>query len=496
MSTNRTRLQRFAAGVGAIAVAVTGALAMGVASADEGEEAVASNVAPGQPGAPTAGTLTINKYSGGHTATPDPKDLMNGVEFTVTRVGRLVAGVCTPIDLTVDSQWAGLTDLFDSAPAAPTGDFCPTTTTYVGWTVDGQVVFDLPVGIYYVVETGDNGGNNIVSKVPNFYVSIPTSAGEAADGWNYNVVADPKNQVMGEPSKVIADQPSALVIGSTVTWTLTVPVPTLNNDEKFTEAVVKDVLDPRLAYSSSVVKINGSAIGPDNYAFDPNGLTWTFNDDGRELLDAAQGGTITIDLVTTVTSVGDGAIPNDDYSSTFNGTTVPGGPVPYTYWGQLKVLKADNSSPVKYLKDAEFKVYLPNAGGQCEATAPATGAIATGVSDANGVVQWAGVTPTNVLGLWIANSNSPLTAPTKDYCLYETKAPAGHTASAAGQKVTISVGTAAVKELTVVNYKTDGPDLPLTGAQGTAAMTIGGLLLVVVGGGAIAASRRRRNSVS
>ena len=76
-------------------------------------------VGPDQPNAPTKGTLTINKYSGSHTANPDPENLLDGVEFTVTQVGRDVGGVCTAIDLTEAADWNGLPELFASAPAAP-----------------------------------------------------------------------------------------------------------------------------------------------------------------------------------------------------------------------------------------------------------------------------------------------------------------------------------------------------------------------------------------
>jgi LPXTG-motif cell wall-anchored protein len=47
-----------------------------------------------------------------------------------------------------------------------------------------------------------------------------------------------------------------------------------------------------------------------------------------------------------------------------------------------------------------------------------------------------------------------------------------------------------------VNPKKDGPDLPLTGAQGTIAMSIGGLLLVGAGVAVALVSRRRNNAAA
>ena len=488
MKTKNTTLRRVWAGVAAVALGVTGAAAVGgAAMAADG---------PDQPGAPTEGTLTINKYAGGPLATGellDGREKLNGVEFTVTQVGRNVGGVCTAIDLTDAADWAGLDGLFASAPAEPASPFCLTTVAQDDVTVGGQVVFDLAVGVYFVQET-DPGDNPIVSAVPNFYVSIPTSEGADGAGWNYDVVADPKNQLMEGPTKTIEGQPSGLVVGSNVTWPLSIPIPTLNNNDTFTTASIYDTLDSRLTYVSSTMSIGSTALVEGTHYDRSGNQVWTFNAAGRAILDANQGETISLSLVTRVSGeFANGDIPNNTYGSEFNGATVPGVPVPYTYWGQLRIQKNDDSSPVKGLKDAQFQVFLPNSDGTCETTAPATGSIATGTSDVNGVVQWAGASPTNALGLWIANSDTPLTNPSKVYCVYETVVPAGHTAVAFPAAQTIRPGTVTSPNLTVVNAKVDGPDLPLTGAAGTLAMTLGGLALVAVGGGAMVVSRRRRS---
>ncbi|MBO1805819.1 SpaH/EbpB family LPXTG-anchored major pilin [Leucobacter ruminantium] len=490
MNSKSRAMRRIAAGVGAVALALVG---VGTFST-----AAFADVGPDQPGAPAEGTLTINKYAGaplGEGETLEDRDTLDGVEFTVTPVGRLDNGDCVAIDLTDAADWDGLGDLFASAPAAPTAPFCLLTADAVSdVTAGGTVDFTLDVGVYFAQET-DPGENHIVSKVPDFYVSIPTSEGDGGEGWNYDVVADPKNQIMNEPTKTIAEMPDGLTIGSGVTWTLTVPVPTLNNEETFTTASVSDVLDPRLSYASSSLTLDGAPLseGPGgDYTVDPNGVTWTFTAAGRAKLDAAMGKSLSIELVTTVDEVGDGSIPNDEYSSTFNGTTVPGEQIPYTYWGQLSISKHDDSKPAKPLAGAEFQVFAePQAG--CPATAPATGAVATGTSNGSGTVVWEDVDPNTVLGLWVANSpNGPLADPSKDYCVYETVVPAGHTATAVSNPVTITPGEDGVFELDVVNKKKDGPDLPLTGAAGTLAMTIGGLAIIAAGAGAILVARRRQ----
>lgn len=486
MESKKTFLQRVAAGAGALALVATGMVALST-------PAMAA-VGPDQPGAPTQGTLTVNKYSGAPVApgqTPEPENLLDDVEFTVTQVGRTAGGTCAPVDLTDTDAWDGLEGLFGSAPAAPATPFCLMEPRTPQATVNGSTTFTLPVGVYYVQET-DPGDNNIVSPVPNFYVSIPTSESEEGEGWNYDVIADPKNQLMDEPSKTIVERPDALVVGSDITWNLSIPIPTLNNNETFTQAVIRDDLDARLGYASSTVTLDGAALVENtDYTVDEDGVAWTFTETGRTKLNGAMGGTINIALVTTVNSVGTGDIPNDDYDSTFNGTTVPGTTVPHSYWGQLDINKHDDSTPVQPLSGAEFQVF-ETVNDQCPAAAPGTGAVATGTSDANGDVQWANVTPTSPLGLWIANSDTPLTSPTNDYCVYETVVPAGHTASTIDNPVTIATGEEAVFVLDVLNAKQDGPDLPLTGAQGTLWMTLGGLLIIALGAAALMIARKRK----
>ncbi|WP_192496957.1 SpaH/EbpB family LPXTG-anchored major pilin [Gulosibacter chungangensis] len=493
MTSKKKTIRRLAAGVGALALGLTGVTAFATAAS------AAVDVGPDQPGAPTSGTLTINKYSGGHTANPNPENLLDGVEFTVTQVGRISTTdptVCEAIDLTDAADWDGLSGLFASAPSTPAAPFCLTDVAQDDVTgTNGQVVFNLDVGIYFVQET-DPGEHPIVSPVPDFYVSIPTSVGNDGTGWNYDVVADPKNQLQEEPTKTIEEDQEELVVGSTVEWTLDVPIPTLNNDETFNEAIITDVLDSRLEYvaDSTVMTIGGTDLTQGTHYTVSDNLVWTFTEAGRAILDANMGGTLNIVFDTKVLEVGDGTIPNDDYESQFNGTPTPGTVVPYTYWGELLINKKDDKGTT--LAGAEFQVFEASAAGTCADDAPATGAIATGTSNAAGVVQWEGATPASPLGLWVANSNGPLSDPFKVYCVYETVVPAGHTAVDFENAVTIRPGTSNLVTLNVVNARTDGPELPLTGAQGTLALTIVGLLLVSAGTGAILWQRHRRNQAA
>ena len=481
-------------GLGRRLVAALGATTIGLIGL---AGAASAAVGPDQTDAPTSGTLTINKYGGlpvdqgGNTTNP-----LTGVEFTVTQVGRLEDDNCVAIDLTDAADWAGLDGndgLFASQPATPADPFCLTDVTQADTTENGSVQFDLAVGVYYVEET-DSGDNPIVSPVPNFYVSIPTSDSDEEGGWNYNVVADPKNQLQEEPTKTITERPDALVVGSKVTWELTIPIPDIADGETFDNGSVTDKLDSRLGYASSTVKIGDTVLNPGtDYTIDSDGVTWTFE---TTVLDAHQGEDITIELVTTVNSVGDGAIANaggedGNYWSEFNNSRVPGGTTPYTYWGKLAINKTDDSTTKSPLAGAEFKVFEKAADVACAAKAPETGAVATGTSDATGVVQWEDVSPVNELGLWIQNSaDGPLTNPTKEYCVYETVIPAGHTATAINNPVTISASETALT-LDVVNPKTPGPHLPLTGANGQLLALIGGGALVLLASGTALVARKR-----
>ena len=93
-----------------------------------------------------------------------------------------------------------------------------------------------------------------------------------------------------------------------------------------------------------------------------------------------------------------------------------------------------------------------------------------------------------------ANSEKDqLPNPSKVYCLYETKVPAGYTGQVGARTVTITPGTANVLAISVENLPRETPELPLTGAQGTVMLTLGGLALVGIGVSALYVTRGRRN---
>ena len=509
MNTKGTALGKVVASVGAVALTFAGLL--GGATIAQ----AAPQVGPDQPGHPELGSLTIHKYVGaegdrgdGTEQVIEGKDPLADVEFTVWKLGKKDGDNCKALDLTTYEAW---TDLPKSAPKTITevqNTFCLVNENGTAQTTDtnGETTFSkLDLGFYYVQET--KAPSNIVSKTAPFYVSIPLPHKE--QNWIYDVHAYPKNQKGDAPKKEInADNGQAdngVTVGSVVEWTITQVVPALNDGETYTSASIWDHLPDSLGYDETTdVSYDGTTLALDtDYTLEQDGknLTWKLTDARLGKLEA--GKTITVKFKTKVlkvTETGDIENPGSDdpknpgYGSEFNGNKIPGDTTPHTYWGQLVINKTDNSTPANKLAGAQFKVFDNYQNGACPAL-PASGEVATGKSDAEGVVQWENVDPTNALGLWIANSpNGPIDNPSKHYCVYETKVPAGYSASADGIDVEIKPGTKNKVEKTVVNPKKEGPNLPLTGAGGTLLLSIIGVGLAAAGVTLAVVSRRKRQN--
>ena len=501
--------RRTLAGVSAIALGLTGVLAASGA-------AFAANVGPDQPGHETSGSLTITKYLGNpvggdslHNGTeltdlPDLDEAAD-VEFTIKQVGVVDDTSCL-IDVT--------------------GGVKKTNA-------EGVVEFsNLDLGLYYVEETDAPEELNIVTPVKPFYVTIPYPSGTVdEDGdevveWTYDVFVYPKNATSTGPVKTVDEEQHGLQVGDDVTWTITQEVPDLSPDDIET-AIIADKLDSRLKATSVVVTL-ADEDGTDvplvagDYTIDgltdpaEGGLvTVTFTEDGLEKLNENIGGEIKVVLNTEVVSVGNGSIVNgpwdgdNGYYSNFGGDDTPGTTTPYSYWGELEVTKVDESDPALTLAGAEFSLYeAPETG--CPAYEDIDDAallVEKGVSDASGVVQWGGdttaeppVPAVSPLGVLIKNSNTAITPQNtvkKDFCLYETKVPAGYTVTDAGRLTEVTITAGALSEANggefdVTNPQTDGPDLPLTGAQGTMLLVLGGLGLVAIAFGAHVVVRNRQ----
>lgn len=155
------------------------------------------------------GSLTINKYEGDKA---EEDKLLDGVTFTAYKVANIVqstdatgttgvemqpVAALTNIDPTIkitsETKYGDIEKTVEKAladDANPKLTAFDTATTGANGT-KGQAVFSgMPVGVYLIVETG--APSQIVNKTANFLVSIPM-AKEDRTGWNYDIVANPKN---------------------------------------------------------------------------------------------------------------------------------------------------------------------------------------------------------------------------------------------------------------------------------------------------------------
>lgn len=195
------KAKRFLTGLLSAALALS-LCAMPAMAADNGET-ITSTINTAQ-----KGSLTINKYEGNAV---DEDKLLDGVTFTAYKVADIVqsteAGttdvkmqpvealtkIKSDIQITSETKYDDIKDTVDAALAEDANPkliaFATATTGDKG--ITGQAVFsEMPVGVYLIVETG--APSQIVNKTANFLVSIPM-AKEDGTGWNYDIVANPKN---------------------------------------------------------------------------------------------------------------------------------------------------------------------------------------------------------------------------------------------------------------------------------------------------------------
>lgn len=506
MKTTKHGAQRVLAGVAALGLGLAGVLgATSAAFAEAG---------PGQDGAPTTGTLVIHKHAG--TTTGDvnngtvqevERPALAGVPFTAQRIGTTVGSSCVAIDLTTPAGWtavAGITA--DPQTVTP----CDAGTPLTGVTdATGTITWsNQALGLYYVTEGEADPSVGITEKAAPFYVTLPYpsvsgSGDTAATDWLYTVHVYPKNTTEGNGSKTVAD-PAAHGLGSTVPWTIkTRPIGTFDDGAPLTSYKIIDELNANLLYSNTTslqyLTPGGTliAVPSANYNVVKNPadatvaggtVTVEFTEAGLTWLNGLQAGTIfQWDLTTTV--VGVGVLDNKSFENTGEEDVQTG--TATTDWGQAKLLKHETNNENKVLAGAEFQVFDVNENGTCTAPLEDTTAIevtaagktsSTFVSDAQGVV--------NIAGLYVGKNGDPAS---RTYCVVETKAPAGYTLVSTPISITVTPGAVAEGSWSakVPNPPVQGPNLPLTGGSGTAAMIAGGFALVALAGGAVLVTRRK-----
>lgn len=167
------------------------------------------------------GTLTINKYEGTDANTSNDKPLA-GVEFTIWKVADIeqdsssskVGFKYTPVtglglvadDFTsneteaqkyTDDIYAKVLNKLNTNKDVENGTLAggkkATTALDTTKTTATAKFTELELGLYLVQET--NAPSQIVNKTANFLVSVPMT-NEAGTAWNYDVVAEPKNEAV------------------------------------------------------------------------------------------------------------------------------------------------------------------------------------------------------------------------------------------------------------------------------------------------------------
>lgn len=497
MTMKHTGLKRLLAGAGAFALAVTGALAMSTtAGADQGTD----GTAPGNADEGTTGTLYVHKYAGSTTGQDNNgTELTDGVERPPLEGVTFEVCAVAGFDPADPADWAGMADL-DATSAE-----CDGTPISVPTNGDGVASFpNLAMGLYKVHE-GASANVTVTTPANDFLVSIPFPS-EGSDGattWLWTVYTYPKNTISGDGSKTVGD-PDAHGLGELVPWTIqSRGLGSFDGGAPLTEYRLIDRLNENLRYEATTslqFMVPGGALAevdPSYYTIDPaaaataggDDVTIEFTSAGLDWLNGLVGGSYLVwDLTTEV--VGVGVLDNKSFENSGDEDVQTGEAT--TDWGAAKLLKHDANDEGKVLAGAEFQVYDVNADGTCPADPEAlegspleVDGETTFVSDEDGVVD--------IPGLYVGKDGDPAD---RDYCVVETKAPVGYTL--VETPILINVTPGAVADGTwsaeVPNPPAEGPELPLTGAGGTLAMTIAGLLLVGGGVAAILVSRRRHGA--
>ena len=494
MNGNQKLLRRLAAAAGTVALLAVGVF--GTASM------ASANVGPGQPNAPTEGSLIIHKYAGSTTEQPADgtqqtidRPPLKGVTFEVTPVGKLSAGVCVALDLATPAGWTDA-QLVTMPVAAP---YCLVTADTMTADTDasGEITFaNLPLGLYFVDETAAPAGT---TPSVEFLVTIPYANQSASTvDWLYDVHVYPKNDLEGNGSKTIGDA-TGLGLGATVPWTVTSkPIGSFNDGAPLTSFSMIDVLDSRLTYSASpaptftyttpgnppvaVLGANytlGTPVGAGGTLTatltSPAGIAWA------NTLPA--GTQFTLTFSTTVTGVGN--INNTAFQNS-GGDDVTLGQAS-TQWGPAEVLKHQAGDKTKTLQGAKFSVFDSPNGTDCLGTLGAAVSVNGQTefsSGANGVVT--------IAGLFVGNNNA---VASRMYCVVETQEPVGYVKDTTPHPVTVKAeGTATTTaHIDVANRAVPGPTLPMTGGDGALWFSVGGIALLVAGAGGMLMVRRNRH---
>ncbi|MCQ9676356.1 MULTISPECIES: SpaH/EbpB family LPXTG-anchored major pilin [Corynebacterium] len=453
-------------------------------------------------------SLTIHKLKGTESGEQGngteqnlPNDPAKGVDYTI----ELVQPLNTPKDW---KTAAGIKNADEAKAFTGEGAYSVSRTT----DDKGEIkLTGLKAGLYKVTETKVPDDSGLVIAKP-FLVYVPMTNPDAKDGWLKDVHAYPKNTEV-KVEKKVKDQFANN--GEDYTYTITSSIPLKKEGETLTKYIVTDELDSKLDGANS--KVTKVALGAsedaatelkagtdyDVEAVDGNDQIKkvVFTEEGLKKLKSTSDKVFTTIQTKTKGDATVYHVPNDakltvshnpkgEYDTTVTSNEVD------TYWGDLKIVKQDGNNTDKKLKGAEFQLVQCQADGDAWKQTPNTSAEevkgeTSWTTDENGTVTIKGIHVTD-----FADNEDKA----NDYCLKETKAPAGYVKYDAlipfklkkGEHATTDANgnITEIKNTATVDNYSDENHLPNTGGAGFIAIVMAGL--AIIGGGFFAA---RRNSV-
>lgn len=389
-----------------------------------------------------------------------------------------------------------------------------TSTTVTGTTGDnGQLQLadsdGMKQGVWLFTETIDGPvtdtktgkeykASDVAPSTP-FIVSLPYTNSEG-NGWNYDVVVQPKNTTAGVTKEV---KDADKNVGDDIQYVVKGNVPVIPKGEKFQSFRVTDKLDTEnLGDIRAKVELSdGTAISEDtDYTLSINQETGdvevAFTETGLGKLSDRDAGTtvnLTIDAKVKAIEGTDGVAVNKaqqhiHYPGQDKETTTDSNEVK-SYWGLVNVMKTEEGSETA-LKGAKFELY------RCEGDEKDSSEL----SDQNKITigdksSWETDDDGSVLidGIHVTNVEDGEKEIDKSYCLVETEAPKGYVATSEVHSFKLNsseeaVNTGAVKyEAKIENKRSEMPKLPLTGGMGIGVLVV---LAALVAGGAVWFARR------
>lgn len=459
------------------------------------------------------GTLTIKKLLGdperdddGATHSGAPTGDVTPLAGAVFNIERL------DIDLTKLSGWSQLNDLVDNPQniadfnrhAEQPADGKRSQTTGA----EGEAAFsDIPVGVYVVTEQPRDG----YSTSAPFLVSLPYSDGQTGK-WEYTRTVYPKNQEL-RPNKQVDAQGATL--GSNMKYTINAPVPAGElNRFKITDQLVQQLQLVTTGDQAPTVSLTPSGeLTADDYslATDNNTLTVEFTEAGRRKLEGLRQANPNLQVHvqfeakvvslpaqgTSITNTAKVEYPNGAEVTTDSPAAEGEDPKPTrTDYANLTITKFTNDQEGDAnLAGAEFNLYrcvgeelkgeaIPVSTSEALATdfdAAGAATLTTVKSEENereGVFRGYGIPVRTFAAGGTATQNY-------NYCVVETKAPAGFIRNPEVHKVDLQEATAnQAAELSVrVENQRDNflSSLPATGAWGIILVFLVGLGLLARG---------------